>query len=144
MRDLPNRILNFLTSPAKPAGDACRSNPRRMSRARVEVTWVEGKAWRAVSARLLDISKGGAGLLARSAPPVTRFARLRFVEGEGSPWVEAEILGVEQVKPSRHRIRLRFVDPCPSFLLRLAVFEGAKTAEPSNAEDEQVAWEPVG
>ena len=46
MNERPNRILEFLTAPAQPEGDACRSNPRRRSSVRVELSWAEGPNWR--------------------------------------------------------------------------------------------------
>jgi hypothetical protein len=141
MSEPPNRILEFLTAPAKPDGDACRSNRRRRSSVRVELAWAEGKVWRTIPARLRDISRGGAGLVARSTPPTGRVARLRFVEGDGSPWIEAEVLGVEVETPTRHRIRLRFEAPCPSFLLRLAILDSVEPAdEQPAARHEWGAW----
>lgn len=144
MRDTPNRILDFLTAKAKPTGEACRSNPRRRSSARIELAWPDGTDLRTIPARLRDISRGGACLVARSMPPLTRSARLRFVEGEGSPWIEVEILGVEQDTPTRYRIRVMFAEPCPSFLLRLAVL-GIVEPEDSLAMEPQgwVAWKAV-
>jgi hypothetical protein len=143
MNERPNRILEFLTAPAQPDGDACRSNRRRRSSVRVELSWAEGPNWRTIPARLRDISKGGACLVALKAPPLTRCARLRFVEGEGSPWIEGEILGVDSDERKRQRIRMRFESPCPSFLLRLAVLDTAESNdEMPAARYEWVAWRP--
>jgi PilZ domain len=144
MRDIPNRILDFLTAKPKPAGDACRSNPRRQTTARVELAWLDGKEWRTIPARLRDISRGGACLLARSEPPLTRSARLRIVQGEGSPWIEVEILGIERDSPTRYQVRLRFAEPCPNFLLRMAVLGAEETVEQPVAPEGWVAWSPVG
>jgi hypothetical protein len=143
MREPPNRILEFLTIPARPDGEASRSNRRRPSDARIELSWVDGAGWRTARARLRDISRGGASMVTLYPPPITRRARLRFVEGEGSPWVEAEILGVEQETPKRYRVRLRFESPCPSFMLRLAVLGviDDEQESPSNRH-EWVAWRP--
>jgi PilZ domain len=144
MLEAPNRILDFLTAQAKPAGDACRSNPRRRSSSRIELSWLDGKEWRTIPARLRDISRGGASLSARSAPPITRPARFRISEGDGSPWVEAEILGVEPASPTRHRIRIQFVEPCPSLLLRLAVLGVVEPVEPEDSRPQWMSWNPVG
>jgi hypothetical protein len=143
MRDTPNRILEFLTAPAKPAGDACRSNPRRRTSARIELAWLDGEQWRTIPARLRDISRGGASLIARSEPPLTRQARIRLVEGDGSPWIEARIVGIEHDAPTRHQVRLQFADPCPNFLLRLAVLGVVESVEQPVAPEGWVAWKPV-
>ena len=127
--DAPNRILEFLTAPPKPDGEACRSNRRRRSAVRVELAWAEGDRWRSISARLRNISRGGACLSARSEPMLAERARLRFVEGDGSPWIEARILAVEAKTGSRHRVRIRFEQPCPSFLLGLAVLDHAEPGD---------------
>ena len=143
MSEPPNRILEFLTAPAKPDGEACRSNRRRRSCSRIEIAWLEGSTWRTAPARLRDISKGGASLLALIPPPLTRQARIRFVEGEGSPWIEAEVLGVECEDRKRHRVRLRFESPCPSFMLGLAVLEADEPNDVQPAAQYQwSAWRP--
>lgn len=121
MTEKPNRILEFLTAPAKPQGDACRSNRRRKSFAPIELSWPENGHWRTVRARLRNISRGGAALVAVAPPPLIRGARIRLTDGEGTPWIEAEILAVDVIPSRRQKIRVRFLDPCPSFILRLAV-----------------------
>jgi hypothetical protein len=63
-------------------------------------------------------------------PPQTPYARLRLIEGDETPWIEAEILGVEQIKPRRYRVRLRFLVPCPNFLLQLAILGAEEEPEP--------------
>jgi hypothetical protein len=143
MHESRNRILDFLTAQAKPAGDSCRSNPRRRSSAKIELSWSDGKNWRTIPARLRDISRGGACLIARSEPPRTQVARVRISEGDGSPWIEAAILEVDQDTPTRHRIRIQFAEPCPSFLLRLAVLGIVEPEEPT-APQGWVAWKTVG
>src|SRR4051794_7495666 len=89
MSERPNRLLEFLTAPVKPAGDACRSNRRRRSTARVMLSWPEGGDWRVVRGRLRDISRAGAALFTAVPPPLTGRARLRLIEGELTPWIEA-------------------------------------------------------
>ena len=143
MHESTNRLLEFLTAPAKPAGDACRSNPRRESDAKVELSWLDSMGWRTIPAKLIDISKGGASVVARSSPPTARPVRLRIVDGEGSAWVEARVLGVEPTNSTRHRIRLQFDEPCPSFFLGLAVIEAEESREqPANFEG-WATWTPV-
>ena len=140
-REQPNRILEFLTRPAKPAGDACRANRRRGSTARVELAWLENGQWHSVPGRLRDIGRGGASLLVKVFPPARSTARLRFVEGEGSPWIEARVLAVEPEDARRARVRIQFEDACPSFLLHLAIIDDAKSeAEVPEVPYEWLAW----
>lgn len=143
MTEKPNRILEFLTTPPRPEGDACRSNRRRKSTAPVEISWPDGGDWRTVRARLRNISRGGAAVVTAVPPPITRKARLRLTEGEGTPWIEAEILAADAQPPKRQFVRVRFVDPCPSFMLQLAVLgfvEADDEGPPSPCE--WVAWSP--
>jgi hypothetical protein len=143
MNEPPNRILEFLTAPARPEGEASRTNRRRRSSAMIELSWAVREGWRTVRGRLRDISRAGAGLVAAGAVPSSGRLRLRLVEGEGTPWIEAEILGVEPQVRKRHRVRLRFVEPCPSFLLRLAILGVVEAAdETADAPCEWVAWHP--
>ena len=72
-------------------------------------------------ARLLDISRAGAAVLTASIPPLQTSAPLRLVGPEPTPWIEARILGVENESPWRYRVRLKFAEPCPTYLLRVAV-----------------------
>ena len=138
-----NRLLEFLTAPVKPAGEASRSNRRKRSSARVLLSWAEGGEWRTIKGRLRDISRAGAGLFAAARPPLTGRARLRLVEGEETPWIEAEILGVEQERPRRHRVRLRFLTPCPSFMLQPAILGQAATEDEGQPSPcEWLAWRP--
>ena len=143
MSEKPNRILEFLTAPLKPEGEACRSNRRRRTSASIELSWPDGGNWRTIRARLRNISRGGAGLVAAAPPPLTRRARLRLIEGEGTPWIEAEILAVEPEPPKRQKVRVRFIDPCPSFMLRLAVLGFVEAEDEGPAKPcEWVAWAP--
>jgi PilZ domain len=143
MSHTPNRILEFLTAPAKPAGEASRSNRRRESDAEIEFAWSEGPTWRIVRARLRDISRGGASLFTAQPPPMARLARVRFVRGEGSPWVECQILEVTSEKARRHKTRVQFESPCPSFLLRLAVLEATEEEAESEIPAARYEWVAV-
>jgi hypothetical protein len=136
-----NRLLEFLTAPVKPAGEATRSNRRRRSSARVLLSWAQGDEWRTIPGRLRDISRAGAGLLAVAAPPMTGRVRLRLAEGEETPWIEAEIVGIEKERERRHRVRLRFLSPCPSFMLQPAIL-GHITVDDQlqPSPGERVAW----
>ena len=137
------RILEFLTAPAKPAGEASRSNRRRESDARIEFAWLEGASWRIIRARLRDISRGGASLFSAQPPPLARLARVRFVRGEGSPWVECKVLEVTSEKTRRHKVRVQFESPCPSFVLRLAVLEVTEEEADSETPATHYEWAAV-
>jgi PilZ domain len=138
-----NRLLEFLTAPVQPAGEASRSNRRRRSSARVLLSWDQDGEWRTIRGRLRDISRAGAGLLAVTAPPMTSHARLRLLEGQETPWIEAEIVGIEKERERRHRVRLRFLSPCPSFMLQPAIL-GQIAADDQRQEPPRdwVAWKP--
>ena len=138
-----NRLLEFLTDPVKPAGEASRSNRRKRSTALVLLSWAEGGEWRTTKGRLRDISRAGAALLVAKTPPQTNHARLRLVDGEETPWIEAEILGADQERPRRHRVRLRFLTPCPSFMLQPAILGQVAPEDEAQASPcEWVAWRP--
>jgi hypothetical protein len=56
---------------------------------------------------------------------------------EKTPWIEADILAVETESPSRHRVRLKFSEPCPTYFLRVAVLgplpQESETEAPAEA-----------
>jgi hypothetical protein len=133
-----NRLLDFLTAPVKPVGEASRSNRRRRSSARVLFAWFKDGEWKTIPGRLRDISRAGAGLLASTAPPTSGLARLRLAEGDETPWIEAEIVGVEEERKRRHRVRLRFLSPCPSFMLQPAIL--GQAALEDQHQESQAGW----
>ena len=138
-QDAPNRMLEFLTAPPRPDGDACRANRRQSSKVRVELCWAGERGWTTKKARLRDIGRGGAALVAREVPPAGCLVRIRIIEVEGCPWIEGRILATEPLAPSKHRVRVRFIEPCPSFFLGLAVLENA---EPTETPSTAPAWVP--
>jgi hypothetical protein len=85
---------------------------------------------------LLDISRAGAALLTPAVPPLHAHARLRLVGPEQTPWIEAKILAVETESPSRHRVRLKFDEPCPTYFLRVAVLGPVPQESESEVEVE--------
>ena len=48
-------------------------------------------------------------------------AQLRLVGREPTPWIEADVLGIELEALNRYKIRLKFTEPCPTYFLRVAV-----------------------
>jgi hypothetical protein len=128
-RDTPNRMLEFLTTPPRPDGEASRANRRRSSKVRVELSFVGERGWKTTKARLRDIGRGGAALVAREVPPAGSLVRMRIIEAGDCPWVEGRILAAEPLAHLKHRVRVRFIEPCPSFFLGLAVLDRTEPAE---------------
>jgi hypothetical protein len=116
-----NQLFQFLRTTFRAVGDAHRTNPRRHASTPARLSWGEGEKQQVVRARLLDISRAGAALITPAVPPLQAHARLRLVGSEPTPWIEADILAVETETPTRHRVRLRFPEPCPTYFLRVAV-----------------------
>ena len=125
-----NRLFTFLSTSFRAVGDALRTNPRHGSSACARLSWPGRDEDITVRARLIDISRAGAALLTKEAPPVDAPVRLRLVGQESTPWVEAKVLGMDPMTRGRHRVRLLFHEPCPTFFLRAAVL-GAPESEPT-------------
>src|SRR4051794_21465323 len=112
-----NRLYTFLSTSFRAVGDALRTNPRHDSSALARLSWPGRDADLTIRARLIDISRAGAALLTKEAPPVDAQVRVRLVGEESTPWLEAKILGVEPLSRGRHRVRLQFHEPCSTFFL---------------------------
>ena len=122
MSDLPrNRLFDFLSSPFRAAGDCRRITVRHRSTVDARLSWFARGQNHTVDARLLDISRDGAGLLAEQTPPWGARVRLHLVDREASTWVDGEVLGVEPKAKGGRRVRVRFADACPTVFLRAAV-----------------------
>lgn len=129
-----NHLLGFLRSRPKAVGDAFRTNPRHSSRRRARLAWQSGERARTTAARLVDISRMGAALTTDNPPAVSTLVRLRLVGSTPTPWIEANVVGVEP-NDGTYRVRLKFRDPCPTVMLKAAVLGVVKTAhEPGTAE----------
>lgn len=136
-----NRLLGFLRATYRAIGEAHRTNPRHDASASGRLQWEEAGRSRTIRCRLVDISRAGAALLTAVEPPHVAKARLRLVGRETTPWLEAEVLGSDRVETGRHRVRLKFADPCPDYFLRVAVLG------PTSARDEEESehrMEPAG
>jgi hypothetical protein len=116
-----NSLFQFLRASFRAVGEAHRTNPRRHASTPARLTWTEGAKPQTIRGRLVDISRAGAALITAALPPRQTHARIRLVGPEPTPWIEADILGVEPESPTRHRVRLRFTEPCPTYFLRVAV-----------------------
>ncbi len=114
-------LLHFLQSAAKPAGRDFRTNPRHDSSALIQLSWTDNRKPALANGRLINLSRLGAALIIAGPPPVTKKVLVRLGGEAGTPWMEAEILGIEAHERRRYRVRLQFTDPCPTFFLKAAV-----------------------
>jgi hypothetical protein len=143
-----NSLLQFLRASFRAVGEAHRTNPRRHVCTPARLTWTDGEKQQTIRGRLVDISRAGAALVTAAVPPRQTHARIRLVGAEPTPWIEADILGVEPESPTRHRVRLRFSEPCPTYFLRVAVLgpvaqdEAAKAGCPAAGEPLDLAIQP--
>lgn len=120
-------LLHFLQSAPKPVGRDYRTNPRHESSATIELSWSEGRKSNGARGHLVNLSRLGAAVVVAGPPPVAPRVLLR-IDGEGgTPWIEADVLGIESYERRKFRIRLRFTDPCPTLFLKAAVFDPAAT-----------------
>jgi hypothetical protein len=134
-----NQLFRFLRASFRSVGEAHRTNPRRHSSRPARLSWTEGEKCRIVRGRLVDISRAGAALITTAPPPVKTRARLRLVGREPTPWIEADVLGVEPEASGRHKVRLKFIDPCPTYFLRVAVLGPIVPEQEAKAPCVQVA-----
>lgn len=116
-------LLHFLQSAPKPAGRDFRTNPRHESSATIELSWSDGRKTQNSHGHLINLSRLGAALLVAGPPPVTKKLLVRL-EGEfATPWMEAEVLGIESCERRKFRVRVRFTEPCPTVFLKAAVLD---------------------
>jgi hypothetical protein len=137
-----NQLFQFLRTSFRAVGDAHRTNPRRHASTPARLSWGDGAKQQTIRARLVDISRAGAALLTTTVPPVPTRGRLRLVGPESTPWIEADILAVETESATRHRVRLKFPEPCPTYFLRVAVL-GPVPQEAEAGADSAPTHEPL-
>lgn len=125
-----NPLLRFLMTRFQAVGDAFRTNPRHKSSARARLAWeLRGHTTR-VKARLVDISRAGAAVVTRKAPPEGVLVRLCVTgNDEATPWIEGRVLGSTLDSDGKYRIRIQFHDPCPTILLKSAVLNSVAALE---------------
>ncbi len=130
-----NQLLRFLRARPRAVGEAFRTNPRHASRHRARLSWQDGLRTRNVPIRLIDISRAGAAAAAINPPPIQTLVRMRLVGESPTPWIEAEVLGVEP-NEGIYRVRLKFNEPCPTFMLKSAVLDpGTSHGKTHEAEE---------
>ncbi|MDR3637229.1 MAG: PilZ domain-containing protein [Isosphaeraceae bacterium] len=116
-------LLHFLQSAPKPAGRDFRTNPRHDSSATVELSWTDGRKALNAHGQLINLSRLGVALVVPGPPPITRKLLLRLEGENATPWMEAEVLGIDSYERRKFRLRLRFTDPCPTVFLKAAVLD---------------------
>jgi hypothetical protein len=131
-----NHLLSFLRTGARAVGDAFRTNPRHGSRRKARIAWRAGAQEKVVHARLIDISRVGAALTTATPPPEGTLVRVRLAGSTPTPWIEADVLGVEPLDGA-HRVRLRFRDPCPTIMLKSAVLGNVVPTPHTSSQDSE-------
>jgi hypothetical protein len=129
-----NHLFQFLRTSFRAVGEAHRTNPRRHASSPVRMAWIQGRKEQKARGRLADISRAGAALITSGQPPLHAQVRMRLVGPESTPWIEAEVLGVECESPTRRRVRVKFNEPCPTYFLRVAVLGPIEPGEKAEVD----------
>jgi hypothetical protein len=129
-----NALLGFLRARPKEVGEALRTNPRHESSARARLAWKASEPNHVVPARLMNICRAGAALVVANPPPEGELVLLRLMGEEPTPWIEADVVGIESISPSRYRVRLKFHEFCPILFLKSAVLDDVPPAPESAPE----------
>jgi hypothetical protein len=83
---------------------------------RAALDWGSGSTDGGRDARLLDISRGGAGLESRDSPPPGQAVWLRLEAPAPTPWVNATVVR----RDGPRRVGVRFEGECPDELMLAA------------------------
>lgn len=129
-----NPLLRFLKTRFQTVGDAFRTNPRHKSSAKARLSWNVGNQPSKVPARIIDISRAGAALITKKAPPDGVLVRLCVTDQDDTPWIEGKVLGSEPDQRGKYRVRIQFHDPCPTVFLKSAVFDSTAKVEQQAAQ----------
>jgi hypothetical protein len=84
--------------------------------------WWEGRLYRKSPASLVDISVGGAKVVAELAPPRRSTAWICLDGPRRTDWVEAEILEIIRLADGTAEVRMAFREVCPYTFFEVAVF----------------------
>jgi hypothetical protein len=99
-------LLNL--SRAATEGRERRVDARFGTSTRVIVSWREGGRDCQASARLIDISQGGAAMAFGGAAPSSSSVRVCLEGKTTRTWIEADVVGVERNPGAGHKVRLKF------------------------------------
>ena len=116
---LLNQFRRWLAAPPL----ECRRATRHAARTSVVwLGWWQGEQeFFALTARLANISRGGALVLVRQAPPENHPLWICLGTPEPDECLAAKVLEVRNARRGACAVRLAFRDPCPSRFLEAAV-----------------------
>lgn len=100
-----------------PVSDRRRWTRREIKRTEATLSWMLGGAMTTIPARLVDISRGGAGILIQTPPPHPEPLRLALAD-DPSIRVDGRAVGMRpHPKPGWIFLHLQFQTECPRALL---------------------------
>lgn len=108
------------------------------------IGWWEGRIYRKSPATLLDISQGGAKLVAESSPPRRATIWICLDGPMRTEWVEAEALEVTRLRDGSARVRVAFREICPYTFFEVAVHGFSETPSRTSADAVAAAAHRVG
>jgi hypothetical protein len=86
------------------------------------IQWWEGEDYLGRSARLVNVSRGGAMIIASALIREGRSVRIFLEEQDDPVGVAATVLGVVEGPEGMHLLRLVFHSPCPDGFMEAAAF----------------------
>jgi hypothetical protein len=93
------------------------------------IGWWEGRLFRKSPATLIDISQGGAKLVADVAPPRRATVWVCLDGPHRSEWIEGITVEVTKFDNSSASIRLAFREVCPYSFFEVAIYRQPSTVE---------------
>ncbi len=84
--------------------------------------WWEGRVYRKSPAVMLDISEGGARVVAQTAPPRRATVWVCIAGAHKTEWIEASVLGVTKGSDGSSELRMAFREVCPYAFFEVAVY----------------------
>lgn len=119
------------------SGDDRRDTQRYpVEQGAVRLGWYEGGQHRYASAVILDLSHGGARILADAEPPAAGSAWLRPHEDPVAEWCEIIVLQARRLRSGHFLVRLKFYAHCPYDIFKQAVVGNDLRGHPMSASPE--------
>jgi hypothetical protein len=106
--------------PSNESGERRRFPRYLAARVSTRLSWWDDEGPRISPALLLDISRGGALVVAEATPPERHPAWVRLAGGAPGCWIEATVVQVEATPQGALMVRLAFREPCPDQLFQAA------------------------